>query len=216
MSSSTKAKPKTDTTEIIPTPDSTSESTEKTQVAKSKDSHSKTEEIKESASKTTKLEHSLAKIRENIVEIAEKSDSIGSHGKGHKKIDSDIDNATVETTEEAETEPKSFPIEEVKLDDDEPDSDSSLKEVEFSVEYTTNFGEKIALVGSSPELGAWDLEKAVELLWNEPNVWKTKVNVSKSPLEYKYIFVSTDSTAWEGGKNRSLAAEVLTTKDSWQ
>ena len=38
-----------------------------------------------------------------------------------------------------------------------------VKEIEFSIEYSTVFGEKIVVIGSTDELGNWEVSKGLEL-----------------------------------------------------
>ena len=153
---------------------------------------------------------------EKPVDVSEKSRPTATHEEEHKSPDSTPDNSTLEKTEEAETKPKSFPIEDVRFDESKPDAEDAAKEVEFTIEYKTNFGEKIMVVGSSPELGAWSVKEAIELQWNEPNLWKGKARVSMFPLEFKYVFVSNDAVVWEGGVNRTITAETSKIVDTWQ
>lgn len=37
----------------------------------------------------------------------------------------------------------------------------------FSINYKCNFGEYIAILGNIPELGGWELSKAIEMQWTE-------------------------------------------------
>ena len=46
--------------------------------------------------------------------------------------------------------------------------------------YATAFGERLAVIGSSPELGEWDLAKAKPLRYVNPNLWEGDVDFTAS------------------------------------
>jgi 4-alpha-glucanotransferase len=67
---------------------------------------------------------------------------------------------------------------------------------------------RLAIIGSSPELGEWQPERAL-LLGNEQYpVWKTTVNARPGQrIEYKYVLIEPASGTirhWESGDNRVL------------
>ena len=69
------------------------------------------------------------------------------------------------------------------------------------------------VIGSIEELGMWDQNKALKLVWNSGNVWKTKINFNFSrtnSFEFKFIFISNGRVKqWEDGSNRKLIYEQL-------
>lgn len=99
---------------------------------------------------------------------------------------------------------------------DEAKVEESAKEIEFSIEYFTNFGEKLVVVGSTPELGAWDEKAGLALQWNEPNIWKGKTKIGNFPVEYKYLVTNENTCNWEDGQNRTLTADLESVRDCWQ
>ena len=90
------------------------------------------------------------------------------------------------------------------------------KVVEFSVNYTTNFGEFILVVGSADGLGSWNSEKGLKLEWNEGNVWKYSVKLPERDTEYKYVCASHDGQRWEEGDNRRVHFDEALHYDIWQ
>lgn len=94
----------------------------------------------------------------------------------------------------------------------------SLKphECEFTIHYETQFGQKIILVGESEELGEWDVFKGIPLNWNPGHFWSAKVQVSRVPVEYKYVCLSNETSVWEKGVNHKYTGELQTIHDSWQ
>jgi Starch binding domain len=102
------------------------------------------------------------------------------------------------------------------VDTDKPLDSGIKKEIQFSITYNTQFGERIFVVGSSPDLGDWDISKGLELHWTENNVWTGTANLSDSPIEYKYVCISEYCNKWEGGVNRVLSSESLESSDVWQ
>lgn len=87
--------------------------------------------------------------------------------------------------------------------------------VQFQIIAHTQTGESIGLVGSTPELGAWDVEKCI-LLRTSPErypQWWTETDISFTPssqvsefskVEYKYLrFFAEGDWEWEyAGANR--------------
>jgi hypothetical protein len=79
----------------------------------------------------------------------------------------------------------------------------SWKQVQFAVKYTTVPGEKMFIIGSSMELGSWDISRSVPMEWTDGNVWVAKVNIDPAAtlVEYKYVVISNRKTVWENGSN---------------
>ena len=96
-----------------------------------------------------------------------------------------------------------------------PSKDNS-KEIEFHIDYSTNPGEKILIVGQSHELGSWDISKGIELKWIIGSMLGVKINLVVFPDEYKYVAVRGANCRWEGGQNRILRSDRSMIKDYWQ
>jgi hypothetical protein len=102
----------------------------------------------------------------------------------------------------------------------------SFVNVAFSVDYHTQLGEVVCLVGSIPKLGSWDPTKAPKMTWNEGGVWSLEMAFRKSdtPLEYKYVVYNTHSQhcRWETTANRKFSLEQhpdqhhIVRKESWE
>lgn len=69
-------------------------------------------------------------------------------------------------------------------------------------------GERLAIVGSDPALGAWDAKRAVPMVQQNYNEWATDINVEAlavNYLEFKFVAVNEKKECmWETGFNRSL------------
>ncbi|KAL2017274.1 hypothetical protein VTK56DRAFT_2343 [Thermocarpiscus australiensis] len=90
-------------------------------------------------------------------------------------------------------------------------ADASEVYVTFNVRAATQLGETIKVAGSVPELGGWEVDKAVELspsgyTASDP-LWSITVPLrAGSVVEYKYVNVQADgSVRWESDPNRSFA-----------
>lgn len=105
----------------------------------------------------------------------------------------------------------------------------SRRLVEFRLQYHTYFGQTVAVVGSSPALGSWNVACAVKLHWTEGNIWVGKVtlNYDCKTVEYKYIVFDAPSgrkappVIWEPGSNHTIDLDkipprtMLTLEDNW-
>jgi len=64
--------------------------------------------------------------------------------------------------------------------------------LKFDCYCPTEWGQSVKVVGSIPELGSWDVEKAVSLICCELNRWRIEVECeTNSPVCYKYILIDT-------------------------
>jgi lysophospholipase L1-like esterase len=82
----------------------------------------------------------------------------------------------------------------------------------FQVRAHTQTGESIALVGETPELGGWDVTKAIALHTNADRypLWETDgaIDLSAQRVEYKYVRLVTEGEPqWEVGANRWVPME---------
>jgi len=78
----------------------------------------------------------------------------------------------------------------------------------FQIIGHTQTGESIGLVGSTPELGLWDIAKCVHLSTNADRypVWYVDIDIQMSveladrqKIEYKYVYIDANGIAeWEG------------------
>ena len=83
----------------------------------------------------------------------------------------------------------------------------------FQMKYNTRPGEDLGVIGSINQLGMWDQNKALKLMWHDGNIWNTKINYNftqNSIFEFKVIFISNGQVKqWEDGNNRKLVYEEL-------
>lgn len=49
--------------------------------------------------------------------------------------------------------------------------------VRFNIRVRTEFGQLLAVVGSCASLGAWNVDNAVRLNWQEGHIWETGVEL---------------------------------------
>jgi len=79
--------------------------------------------------------------------------------------------------------------------------------VDFTVNNkVTSPGQDIYISGNVPELGNWDVTKAVKLNWVDSDTWSGPVFFSTSKgaaIQYKYIVRQGGTTTWENGANRT-------------
>eukprot|EP01125_Pyxidicula_operculata_P002210 TRINITY_DN12120_c0_g1_i1.p1 TRINITY_DN12120_c0_g1~~TRINITY_DN12120_c0_g1_i1.p1 ORF type:complete len:935 (+),score=194.70 TRINITY_DN12120_c0_g1_i1:47-2806(+) len=78
----------------------------------------------------------------------------------------------------------------------------------FRLEYFTQPGESISVVGNNDVLGSWDISKGYRLTWKGKGMWEGLVNFKEEgvDLEYKYVLQTPDgSYVWEGGKNKQFS-----------
>jgi hypothetical protein len=67
------------------------------------------------------------------------------------------------------------------------------------------FGEHLRLVGSLPELGAWDPEAGLKLDWSDGDNWSAEAALPPGAVEFKVVVIRGDGSAWwEETENRTL------------
>lgn len=64
-------------------------------------------------------------------------------------------------------------------------------------------GQRVAVCGSTPELGNWDPHRALTMHRVGIPLWSVAASL---PAEYKFVIIENDRVIWEEGENRSLAA----------
>ncbi len=81
--------------------------------------------------------------------------------------------------------------------------------IRFSLPYRTQFGQRLAVCGSTPELGRWLPDAAPLLQYDEATgCWSHEIEVPDTTLSLDYKYLLRDdhsgSTTWEAGPNRHL------------
>ena len=70
----------------------------------------------------------------------------------------------------------------------------------------TQPGDKVAIIGDCPELGEWDITKAIMMEYVNLNVWFTEIAFNESAgqtIAYKYVFIHPDPNLGPGRENRT-------------
>ncbi|CAH9136523.1 unnamed protein product [Cuscuta epithymum] len=85
----------------------------------------------------------------------------------------------------------------------QPRSDHEKLKVKIWLDRQVEFGEHVAILGSTKELGSW--KKSVMMGWSEKG-WVSELELKGSePVEFKFVIVGKNKNLlWETGKNRVL------------
>ncbi|OMJ87831.1 hypothetical protein SteCoe_10395 [Stentor coeruleus] len=189
----------------------------------------------------TMLEKSVLKEKEEvsekteIVEIKEELSENTPHNSKKEKIFAEIIKNTISEESQKPRDAKSYDFYTDKTSgvdnfyrkyeqerksatsEDTKDQENETFECEFSVHYETKFGESIVIVGSCEELGKWNPDKGLNLIWHIGHRWSQTLKISTLPFEYKYLCKSSEITTWEGGFNRIVSEKPNEAfYDSWQ
>ncbi len=96
-------------------------------------------------------------------------------------------------------------------------------ELTFSINYHTNWGESLYIVGNTKELGNEKEDAAIKMDLCGNDSWSCSVNISKSnsPLSYRYIVKNVDGSVkreWGSPRSLSLPSEIKKAiiSDRWQ
>jgi hypothetical protein len=95
--------------------------------------------------------------------------------------------------------------------------------VSFVVAFSAKPGQAVCVVGSTPELGAWNSDHAVPMHFLDSGHWQAKVplnsNQANKAIEYKYLLKDGGSTRWEEGANHQRTTGAVNTpndfSDTW-
>ena len=85
--------------------------------------------------------------------------------------------------------------------------------IRFSLPYNTRYGQRLAVCGSHPALGNWQLAAAPRLHYDEAaGCWSHELTLpaAAGELTYKYVLLNEQdgSAQWEAGPNRHLAYDA--------
>ncbi|RMY22481.1 hypothetical protein D0866_11929 [Hortaea werneckii] len=106
-------------------------------------------------------------------------------------------------------------------------SGSCKIDVTFNTAYSTEWGESVWAVGSIPELGSWDVNKALMLTGSSgadgSTDWQATAELpADTQVSYKFVKMQTDGTpVWEQDPNRSFltsscGGSAIQEGGSWQ
>jgi 4-alpha-glucanotransferase len=98
--------------------------------------------------------------------------------------------------------------------------------VRFRVNYQTNPGQNVLVVGNDKSLGGWHHQSGLHMSYRAGNNWEAEVqltDVASGVLEYKYVLVDegTGCVFWEAGSNRTVNLKeeptgVVEMCDTWK
>ena len=98
--------------------------------------------------------------------------------------------------------------------------------IRFSLPYRTMFGQRLAVCGSHPDLGRWELAGAAAMRYDAATTcWSLDLEVpdATGALTYKYVLLGANSNGqqWEHGPNRTVTydaahAQSLHLADYWR
>lgn len=82
--------------------------------------------------------------------------------------------------------------------------------IRLQIEYHTEWGQRLCVAGSIPELGAWNLEKAAAMSYVPSGVWVLDLDLparQAKEFTYKYFILHEhhDAQEWEWGPDRRFA-----------
>ena len=83
--------------------------------------------------------------------------------------------------------------------------------VSFSYTSDVGFGNSVFVVGNHPDLGSWDITRAIKLRHTPGNVWTGQIAVQAgTQLQYSYVRRSTAQGSWCSATNGTYLTGVLT------
>lgn len=92
-------------------------------------------------------------------------------------------------------------------------SDQAPASVTFRLNYRTEFGDYLKIVGDGDALGSWDPQNAPAMVWSEGDEWKATVDLpAGGTYTFKAVLVNTNDpnrAVWEDGENRSIEVPVF-------
>ena len=59
----------------------------------------------------------------------------------------------------------------------------------FNIDYRTNWGESVYIVGSIPALGENDESKAVKMEFDSRSAWVLNLELAKSAVDFEYRYI---------------------------
>jgi len=96
----------------------------------------------------------------------------------------------------------------------------------FKIHFHTQWGQKLKICGSLPELGNWEQEEALNLNYITDGHWELVLDVNlknASSLSYKYLLYFEESgwVEWEFGENRIITIpskkyDIIEIQDTWR
>eukprot|EP01053_Blabericola_migrator_P011960 Blabericola_migrator_1__11959@NODE_731_length_6696_cov_64_725298_g527_i0_p5_GENE_NODE_731_length_6696_cov_64_725298_g527_i0NODE_731_length_6696_cov_64_725298_g527_i0_p5_ORF_typecomplete_len189_score20_57CBM_20/PF00686_19/2_1e24FLYWCH_u/PF16662_5/5_7FLYWCH_u/PF16662_5/6e02FLYWCH_u/PF16662_5/91_NODE_731_length_6696_cov_64_725298_g527_i07671333 len=93
------------------------------------------------------------------------------------------------------------------------ESPDGKKTVSFLVNFATYFGQELFIIGNTPELGEWNPDRAVKMIWSDGNNWRCDITLAgkRDPkVHYKYLVKDDKGNInWEWGLNHELDLNIV-------
>ncbi len=97
-------------------------------------------------------------------------------------------------------------------------------QIDFRIHYHTQWGQQLYIVGSIPELGAWDIEQAKPLQYTYDGHWRASLFLHDLPADVEYIYILKDENLgetqqeWGSPRRLSLALQSprVVLEDTWR
>lgn len=89
----------------------------------------------------------------------------------------------------------------------------NIKRINFEVNYNSQFGEEVGILGSIFPLGNWEHSRVIRLKWNNGHIWKGGIYVNNDSFKYfefKFLILQENKIKkWEPGENNIFNYNIL-------
>ena len=89
----------------------------------------------------------------------------------------------------------------------------NIKRINFEINYISQFGEEVGILGSIFPLGNWEHNKVIRLKWNNGHIWKGGIYVNNNTIknfEFKFVILQGNKIKkWEPGENNIFNYNIL-------
>ena len=88
----------------------------------------------------------------------------------------------------------------------------NIKRINFEINYISQFGEEVGILGSIFPLGNWEHNRVIRLKWNNGHIWKGGIYVSNDIKNFEFKFVILQGNKiekWEPGENNIFNYDIL-------
>ena len=88
----------------------------------------------------------------------------------------------------------------------------NIKRINFEINYISQFGEEVGIIGSIFPLGNWEHNRVIRLKWNNGHIWKGGIYVNNDIKNFEFKFVILQGNKiekWEPGENNIFNYDIL-------
>ena len=89
----------------------------------------------------------------------------------------------------------------------------NIKRINFEINYISQFGEEVGILGSIFPLGNWEHNRVIRLKWNNGHIWKGGIYVNNNTIqnfEFKFVILQGNKIKkWEPGENNKFNYNIL-------